>query len=165
MIELRRVYRGGLRFGLVLVVSMGSVLPAAAETERVPFVRKEFQRRGPSERPWAAMATDRAELRRLWDHFNQRGDLPRIRFRRKVAVLASLGGSGSCGVRLHDLRLNREKKVLNARMYQVDPGEGGVCTDDYVLHTYTVAVARAELRPLQIKELRVRRRQIADPSS
>ncbi|MDP9069156.1 MAG: hypothetical protein M3N53_12540 [Actinomycetota bacterium] len=109
------------------------------------------------------MATSRSELRDLWNHFNQRGDLPIIRFNRNVAILASLGGSGSCGVRLHDLRLNRVRKVVVARLYGVDPGEGAGCTDDYVLYTFTVAVSRADLEPLTPDDLRVRRREIADP--
>lgn len=137
---------------------------AVAETERLVFVRKEMQRRGPTKRPFAAMATSRAELRMLWEHFNQRGDLPTIRFRKNVAILASLDGSGSCGVRLHDLRLKREDKLVIARLYKVDPGEGAGCTDDLVRYTFTVAVARAELKPLRPNELRVRRREISDPS-
>ncbi len=136
---------------------------AVGESESLAFARKESQRRGPTERPYAAMATSRPELRDLWNHFNQRGDLPIIRFKRNVAILAALGGSGSCGVRLHDLRLNREKKLLVARLYQVDPGGGAVCTDDLVLYTFTVAVRRADLNPLRPDDLQVRRRQIADP--
>ena len=91
-------------FGAIAVLLAATLLLSAAgtalgEAERLPFDRKDSQRRAPTERPFAAMATNRSELRNLWDHSDQRGSLPNIRFERNLAILASLGGSGSCGIR------------------------------------------------------------------
>jgi hypothetical protein len=156
----------GIKAGACLLagaIAFSGVGAAFAESDNLPFVVKERQRSGPHERPYAAIATSRGELRKHWDRFNQRGDLPTIRFEKNFAILTTLGGSGSCGVNLHDLRLKREEKRVIARMYRSDPGEGEGCTDDYVLYTFTVAVARADIRPLPPDQLTVRRREIRDP--
>ena len=151
---------------LALVLVLGAVVPAGAATEDLDFVRKETQRRGPLDRfMWGALATDRAELRELWDKYQQRGPLPTIHFERNVAVVAGTGGSSSCPTHLHDLRLNRERKRIIARMYQMDPGGDGACTDDWIPTTFTVVVKRSDLKPLDIGELSVRSRRIDDPDA
>ena len=160
---LRGVSRTAIASLLVATFILSGASTAIGETERLPVMRKGSQRQGPDARPYAGMATSRSELRDLWNHFNQRGDLPLIRFERNVAILASIGASGSCGAELHDLRLNRERKVVVVRLNQSDPGEGNGCTADVVLYTFTVAVSRADLKPLRPDELRVRRRFIDDP--
>ena len=155
------------RVGCIVLISLlGMIVPARAETESLDFVRKDNQTRGPrgSQFMWGALARDRVELRELWERYQQRGPLPTIRFERNVAILAGTRGSSSCPSILHDLRLNRERKRVVVRMYQLDPGDGA-CTDDWIPRTFTVAVARADLKPLAIAEIRVRPRRIDDPDS
>lgn len=150
-----------------LSVVLGSAPTALAETTRLDFVRKEHQRRGPTEvrdnGGWAALARDRSELRDIWDRFRQRGSLPIIRFEEYIAVVAGLGGSG-CGTHLHGLRLNRDKQRIVALLYREDPGPKYACTDQYVQETFTVAVRREDLRGLNMAELHVVPRVIEDPS-
>nr|MDQ3956786.1 hypothetical protein [Actinomycetota bacterium] len=62
-------------------------------------------------------------------------------------------------------RLNRERKRVVVRMHQKDPGEDGLCTADWVRRTFTVAVARADLKPPGPRALKVRPRRIEDPTS
>lgn len=149
------------RGALVLALTAGMLLPMAAlaDTEPLEFDRKGVQGRGPDDFMWGAMARDRDDLRRLWDRYNQRGPLPVIRFRKNVAVLAGSGGSSSCPLRLHDLRLNREHERIVVRMYMSD----GVCTDDWRPRTFTVAVARSDLEPLPVRDVQVRPRRIDEP--
>ena len=148
-------------------VVIALVPSALAETSELDFVRREHQFRGPSHVQdnggWAAIARDREELRAIWDRYRQRGSLPTIRFEENIAVVAGLGGSG-CGTHLHDLRLNRDKSRIAARVYREDPGPDAACTDQYVQETFTVAVQRADLRGLNVSELRVLPRVIDDPS-
>lgn len=134
-------------------------LAALAETERLQFDRKEAQFHGPNRFKWAAMARDRGDLRRLWDRYHQRGPLPIIGFENNVAILAGSVGSSSCPLHLHDLRLNRERKRIVVRMYMSD----GICTADVVARTFTLAVARSDLKPLQVGEVRVQPRRIEEP--
>lgn len=142
-------------------VILGSA--AAASTEKLDFVRKDVQRRGPDDFVWGGLARDRDQLRVLWDRYNQSGKLPIVRFEENVAVLAGTGGSSSCPARLHDVLLNRERKRIVVRLYQTDPGPGNACTDDWVPRTFTLAVERADLKPLRIRQLSVRTRRIQDP--
>ena len=151
------------RAGFALLFALIPTSAALADSEPLDFVRKNAQRNGPDDFVWAGLARDRGDLRRLWERFNLRGDLPTIQFEKNVAVVAGTGGSSSCPARLHDLRLDRERKRILARMYQTWPGEGGACTDDWVPRTFTVAVAREDLRPLRPRELRARPRRIEDP--
>lgn len=155
--------RGVRRLALAVLVAAVPLAPAFAEGERLDFVRKGVQSRGPDDSRWGAVAADRDELRRLWDRYEQKGRPPRVRFRKRVAALAGTGGSSSCPLRLHDLRLNRDRKRIVFRVYAdlVEPGGG--CTDDWVPRTFTVTVARSDLKPLQPNELRVRIRHIDDP--
>lgn len=155
------------RAGAMLMLALLPFASAGAATTPLDFVRKDVQRRGPGTDRirWGALARDRGDLRRLWDRYEQEGRAPRVRFRRNVAVLAGTGGSGSCRTRLHDLRLDREHGRVIVRVYTEDPGEGAGCTDDWVPYTFTVAVARRDLKPLRLGELNVRARRIADPDS
>lgn len=155
---MRRIGRGLL---VLLLIPMSA---ASAETEPLDFVRIETQARGPDDFVWAAMARDRGELRRLWERYNQRGKLPVVRFKKNVAVLAGTGGSSSCPPRLHDLRLNRERKRVVVRLYE-SSGGGGACTGDWLPRTFTVAVARPDLRPFRPRRLSVRPRRIDDPNA
>ena len=143
-----------------------ATVPAAssyAAPEGLAFVRKEVQRRGPDEARWGDAAGGRERLESLWDRYEQRGEPPAIRFAKRVAVVAGTGGSSSCPTRLHDLRLHRNRKRVVVRIYAEAPDEGGGCTDDWVPKTFTVSVARADLKPLRPRDLRVRTRWIADP--
>ena len=153
------------RVVLALLLSLTLAVPAAAETERLPFESKGRQRRGPTEAPYSGLARNRGELRELWSHFNMYGDPPAIDFEKNVAILASIGGSSSCGMRLHDLRLKRDRARVIVRMYVEDPGPGNGCTDDLAPFTFTVSVERSDLRPLRAREVRVSRRRIDDPHS
>lgn len=148
---------------LALSVALLPVLPASAQPEPLGFVRREVQKRGPETFRWGEVAGGRDALRRLWERYDQEGAPPAIRFRRKVAVVAGTGQSSTCPTKLHDLRLHRDRKRVVFRVYAEDPGEGGGCTDDWGPKTFTVAVARADLRPLRPLELRVRVRRIEDP--
>jgi hypothetical protein len=151
---------------LGLLIVLVGVTSASAKPEPLDFVRKERQDRGPQEKTtWAAMARSRDELRELWDRYDQEGPLPHIGFEENVAVLAGTVGSSSCPYRLHDLRLNRERKRVVARMYVNEPDEPVACTDDLAPRTFTVSVARADLKPPGAAQLRVRARRIDDPSS
>lgn len=152
------------RAALILLVALLPLPPASAKPEPLDYVRKEVQRRGPDEFVWGAMARDRDDLRRLWDRYNQRGPLPTIRFKKNVAVLGGTGGSSSCPARLHDLRLNRERKRVVVRMYVEDPGEDAACTADWVPKTFTLAVARRDVKPQRPRALKVRPRRIEDPN-
>ncbi len=162
-----RYLRPRIAIAAALVLTLGAtfVAPAAAHSERIPFKRKDRQARGPSERPYDGLAKDRRELRDLWDHFNQAGDPPFIGFKRNVAVLVATFGSSSCPAQIHDVRLNRDKKVLVVRVYDPEPPDGGGCTDDIAPFTRTISVARADLNPLKPRQLEVRRRYIDDPNS
>ncbi|HEX2294461.1 MAG TPA: hypothetical protein VHN37_04050 [Actinomycetota bacterium] len=148
----------------LLAAALLPVPPAHAKTERLDFVRKERQRNGPDKSIWGAMARDRDDLRRLWDRYRQTGPLPVIRFRKNVAILAGTRGSSTCPYRLHDLRLDRDRKRIVARMYVKDHDEPVACTDDLAPRTFTVAVARADLKPFRPRELKVRPRRIDDPT-
>ena len=150
---------------VALLLALVPTSAALADTEPLDFVRKNAQRNGPDDFVWAGIARDRSELRRLWERFNLQGDLPTIHFERNIAVVAGTGGSSSCPARLHDVRLDRDRKRILARIYQYDPGgEGSPCTDDWVPRTFTVAVAREDLRPLRARDLRARTRRIEDPN-
>ncbi|HYO61808.1 MAG TPA: hypothetical protein VEU29_07905 [Actinomycetota bacterium] len=152
------------RLALAFLIAAVPLAPAFAETEALDFVRKGVQSHGPDDSRWGAVAVDRDELRRLWDRYEQKGRPPRVRFRTRVAALAGTGGSSTCPLRLHDLRLNRERKRILFRVYEHVPEPGGGCTDDWVPRTFTVTVARSDLKPLRPNELRVRIRHIADPN-
>jgi hypothetical protein len=155
-----------MRRGLALLVLSAAfvpVLPAGARPEPLDFVRRDVQKRGPEAFRWGDLAGGRDALRRLWDRYEQEGDPPAIRFRKKVAILAGTGQSSSCPTKLHDLRLDRARKRVVVRVYAEDPGEGGGCTDDWVTKTFTVAVARADLKPLRPRDLDVRLRRVEDP--
>ncbi|HEX2196065.1 MAG TPA: hypothetical protein VHJ76_03985 [Actinomycetota bacterium] len=147
----------------LLVLGLLPPSPASAHSEPLDFVRKERQDRGFVDKSvWGAMARNRRELRRLWKRYEQKGPLPVIRFEKNVAVLAGTHGPGTCRPKLHDLRLNRERKKVVARMYEEE--HDGACTADVVPRTFTVAVARADLKPLKPRELKVRARRIDDPN-
>lgn len=148
-------------------VVVGLAATALAETTRLDFVRKDHQRRGPTEvrdnGGWAALARDRDELREVWDRFRQRGSLPIIGFEENIAVVAGLGGDG-CGTHLHGLRLNRDRQRIVALLYRENPGPKYACTEQYVQETFTVSVRRDDLRGLRMADLRVFPRVIDDPS-
>lgn len=149
---------------LALLIVLVGVPSASAKPEPLDFERKERQGRGPQEKStWGGMARDRDELRELWDRYDQEGPLPHIGFEKNVAVLAGTVGSSSCPYRLHDLRLNRERKRVVVRMYVNDPDQPVACTDDLAPRTFTVSVARSDLKPPGAKELKVRARRIDDP--
>ena len=148
---------------LALAVALAPVVPAGARPEQLEFVRRDVQKRGPEEFRWGGLAGGRDALRRMWDRYDQEGAPPAIRFRKKVAILAGTGQSSSCPTKLHDLRLHRGRKRVVVRVYAEDSGEGGGCTDDWVTKTFTVAVTRADLKPLRPSELDVRLRRIEDP--
>ncbi|HEX2239563.1 MAG TPA: hypothetical protein VHJ82_00250 [Actinomycetota bacterium] len=147
----------------LVLTALVLAIPAEASTEKLDYVRKDVQRHGPDDFVWGGLARNRDELRVLWDRYNQTGKLPTIRFQKNVAVLGGTGGSSSCPARLHDLRLNRERKRIVMRVYQTDPGPGFACTDDWVPKTFTLAVSRDDLKPLRASQLRVRPRRIQDP--
>lgn len=139
--------------------------PALAKPEPIDWDWKGRQRRGPEEsrrNPWGGIARNRDELRRLWDLYEQRGKLPIIRFEKNVAVLTGTTGSSSCPARLHDVRINRDRKRLVVRMYE-EGAETDICTADVQWRTFTLAVARADLKPLRARELKLRARMIEDP--
>jgi hypothetical protein len=146
-----------------VAVSLFVPLDAVAETEALDFVRKDAQYRGGEGFKWRAIATDRDDLRRIWNRFNQHGPLPVIHFKRNIAILAGSGGSSSCRLRLHGLSLNRERSRILARVYQASGG--GDCTDDWIPRTFTVAVARHDLRPLRPRDVTVRVLRVADPDN
>lgn len=154
----------GLRRGIsVLLLALLPAAGAAAAPETLDFVRKETHKRGPDDFKWGGIATDREELRRLWDSYEQPRKPPAIGFDDNFAVLAGTGGSSSCPTRLHDLRLDRENKRVVVRVYSEEAGADGACTSDWVTKTFTVAVAREQLKPLSPGELGVRVRRIEDP--
>jgi len=155
--------RGSIALLTSFLLGVLPATPASAKTEPLDFVRKERQDRGLVEKSmWGAMARNRKELRRLWKRYEQKGPLPIIRFEKNVAVIAGTHGPGTCRPKLHDLRLNRERKKVIARMYEEE--HDGACTADVVPRTWTVAVARADLKPLKPRELKVRPRRIDDPN-
>lgn len=77
-------------------------------------------------------------------------------------MVAGTGGSSSCPPRLHDVRLNRERKRIVVRMYEAD-ARSDVCTADILTRTFSVAVARGDLKPLRARALKLRPRLIEDP--
>ena len=137
-------------------------MPAGAKPEPLGYVRKDVQRRGPDKAKWGAGAPGRDRMKALWDRFNQKGQPPRIRFEDRVAVVAGTGGSGSCPMRLHDVRLHPARNRIVVRVYTEAPDDD-LCSGDWVPRTFTVSVARRELKPLRPRRLDVRVRRIADP--
>ncbi|MDQ4124518.1 MAG: hypothetical protein M3134_02815 [Actinomycetota bacterium] len=150
-----------------LALVAGLAAPALARPEPIDWDWKERHRRGPTEGrgngTWGGLARNRDELRRLWELYDQPGAMPIIRFEKNVAVVAGTAGSSSCPARLHDVRLNRERKRIVVRMYVAD-GDNEICTADFVPRTFAVAVARADLEPLGARALRLRPREIEDPN-
>lgn len=147
----------------ILAAGLTYVSPAGAHTEELPYIRKDVQRRGLFEGAWGAMARDRAQLERVWDRFNLRGDPPTIRFRKDVAVIAGTTGTSSCPARIRNVRLNHDRQVIVVRLYKHAPE--GVCTDDIAPRTFTLSIARADLRPLRARDLRVVARKIDHPTT
>lgn len=148
---------------LVLLVSLLSSASATTHAERLDFVRKDVQQRGPDDFLWGAMAHDRGDLRRLWERYDQDGPLPTIRFKKNVAAVGGTGGSSSCPLRLDDLRLDHERRRIVIRMYLEDPGQDGACTDDWIPRTFTVSISRADLEPFRPRSLQVVSRRVDDP--
>ncbi|HEV2756578.1 MAG TPA: hypothetical protein VG318_12480 [Actinomycetota bacterium] len=158
-----RSYSGRTCAAVITALLVALVPPVAAKSEPLQFVRRDVQKRGPQTTEWGGVAGGREKLRRLWDRFEQEGAPPRVRFGKKVAILAGTGQSSSCPTRLLDLRLRRERKRVVVRVYAEDPGQGGGCTDDWVPKTFTVVVERADLQPPRPRRLDVRLRRVADP--
>lgn len=147
-----------------LVLSIVALLaaPAVAQTEPIDWDWKERHRGGRDEQVWGGLARNRDELRRLWKLYDQPGKPPVIGFEKNVAVVAGAIGSSSCPARLYDVRLNRERKRVVVRMYEEDSGTD-VCTADVVPRTFSVSIARRDLKPLSAGELKLRPREIEDP--
>lgn len=136
--------------------------PAVAKPEPIDWDWKERHRGGRDEQVWGGLARNRDELRRLWRLYDQPGKPPVIRFEKNVAVVAGAIGSSSCPAQLYDVRLNRERKRVVVRMYE-ENSETDICTADVVPRTFSVSVARRDLRPLAARELKLRPREIEDP--
>ena len=142
---------------LVMVASVLSSWAWAGDDPNLDAKVVARQRRMPDDRNRAtAYVTDRAEMRRQWERFNMRGDVPHVPFRRRVALFAALGGSSSCPPHFGSVRLNREERRLTVRIRESEPADGA-CTDDFVPRTFVITVRREDLPP---GELRVRIRRV-----
>ncbi|HJR45559.1 MAG TPA: hypothetical protein VJ927_08120 [Actinomycetota bacterium] len=128
---------------VVALLVLGSS-PAAAGSEQLPYRDVAHQSRGGDGFKWRAYATNRSELRSAWKRFHMRGDLPRIGFEHRVAILAGTGGSSSCPPDLAGLRLHREERRIVVR---IDTGSSGpgACTDDFWRQTWVVSVRRSDV--------------------
>lgn len=144
-------------FALFVIASIlvGGAPVLGAGTD-LPYREITTQRHGPGTdyEKWRRFVTSRPELRRIWQRFNLRGDLPNIGFERRVAVIGGTGGSSSCPLELRALRLNRAERQITMR-FRADTGGQNACTSDWVPYT-SVASVKRELLPHGDLTVRVR---------
>lgn len=140
----------------VIATVLAGAAPVLGAGTDLPYREITKRRRGPGAEyaKWRRFVTDRPELRRVWERFNLRGDLPNIGFERRIAVIGGTGGSSSCPLELRGLRLNREEKRITMRLRADTEGQNA-CTSDWVPYTF-VTSAKRELLPRGDLTVRVR---------
>ncbi len=90
------------------------------------------------------IATDQRSYETLWAEIGLKGERPAVDFNAEVVVwFGAVFGSSCPNIRLDDMVVDEERRLVHALIVLVDPP--AACTSDAIPHAYVVAVQRAKL--------------------